>query len=286
MTEREIEMSDLRSKAARAVAGEDTSAINDGVDPYGETPPGPDPQWATTGDGHDRHAVAQVPDLADSGIEASMNVPAAVAWSRVMGEVQFVKKSGRRDDFGGHYDFRGIDAVLNAVGPALRKHGVTVAQTKVVPEYDIVMTGNNKAMQRCKVTVTYGIVGPQGDVYPLPLESIGEAFDAGDKSTPKAVSVALRSFYINNLAIPTAQPEMDPERGKQYEIATPKPPTAEEYRDEILRETTSLQRLRAIRGELEKLPAISSILVSDIDGVEMTLAQLILKIGRERAQQA
>jgi hypothetical protein len=224
-----------------------------------------------------------VPDVADSGIEASLDVAVSVAWSRVMGEVQFVRKGSRREDFGGKYNFRGIDEVLNAVGPALRKHGVTVAQTEVVPAYDVVMTGNNKAMQRCRVTVTYAIVGPRGDVYPVPLSSVGEAFDAGDKSTPKAVSVALRSFYINNLAIPTDQPAMDPEHGTQYEIATPPPPTVDDYYREITGEHVTVTRLRAIRGELGALPAIAQAMVDTGTGEQISLLKLLTRIGAEKA---
>lgn len=264
-------MTDLRTRAAMAA----NPAAQDPTDPTGPFAAVDERIASAVADGTGI-------DLSTSGIEASMDVSAAVAWSRVMGEVQYVRKGSRREDFGGKYNFRGIDEVLNAVGPALRKHGVTVAQTKVVPVYDTVLTGNNKTMQRCKVTVTYGIVGPRGDLYPLTLESVGEAFDAGDKSTPKAVSVALRSFYINNLAIPTDQPAMDPEHGPQYETATPPPPTAAEYRAEIIKSTTSLERLRAIHQELERHPAIGEEIVSDIDEAEMPLIGLLRKIGRER----
>ena len=43
------------------------------------------------------------------------------ALSKVMGEVQSVRKDGRNQ--AQKFNFRGIDSVVNAVGPALRKHG-------------------------------------------------------------------------------------------------------------------------------------------------------------------
>ena len=46
------------------------------------------------------------------------------ALSAVMGDVQAVGKDGRNTQQG--FNFRGIDAVVNAVGPALRTHGVVV----------------------------------------------------------------------------------------------------------------------------------------------------------------
>ena len=42
----------------------------------------------------------------------------------VMEEVGAVKKADRNDHQ--KFNFRGIDAVVNAVSPALRKHGVVV----------------------------------------------------------------------------------------------------------------------------------------------------------------
>jgi len=46
------------------------------------------------------------------------------ALSKVMGDVQAVKKDSKNQ--AQRFNFRGIDAVMNAVGPALRKYGVTI----------------------------------------------------------------------------------------------------------------------------------------------------------------
>ena len=46
------------------------------------------------------------------------------ALSKVMGDVQAVGKESRNSQQG--YAFRGVDAVMNAVGPALRRHGVVI----------------------------------------------------------------------------------------------------------------------------------------------------------------
>lgn len=272
-------MSDLRTRAALAANPPTGEASDDD--------PNQGPAHLALSHGNDPADYGDpAPDLAESDIEASQDVPVHVAWSRVMGEVQWIAKSDRRADVGGKYNFRGIDAVLNAVGPALRKHGVSVVQTSVIPTYERVQTGQGKTMQLCRVTVTYAVIGPRGDTLPVPLVSVGEAFDSGDKSTPKAMSVALRSCYINSLAIPTNEPHLDPERGPQYEIATPKPPTAEEYRAEIVRETTTLDRLRAIREELAAHPGIANTVIEDVDGTEMRLISLVTKVGQSRAARA
>lgn len=228
--------------------------------------------------------ATEVPDLADSPYTADDKAPAHVAWSRVMGEVQWIGKRDKKTGTGGTYDFRGIDRVLNAVGPAIRKHGVLVLQVGVSCEYTIITTSGGSKMNLCRATVTYAVIGPSGDQLPVPLVSVGEAFDSGDKATTKAVSVALRSLYINNLVIPTNEPKLDPENGPQYEIATPKPPTVAEYHTEITALSTSVTRLRAIRAELNANPAIGSAEVEDVDGTRISLVKLVARIGRERTQ--
>jgi hypothetical protein len=117
------------------------------------------------------------------------------------------------------------------------------------------------------------------------MQVVGEAFDTGDKAAPKAQSVALRVALINALAIPTEDPSMDADRNS-YEIATPPPPSAADYVQEINAEGTSLGRLRAIRGELERHPAVANTVVTDVDGSEIKLASLLSRVGRERAQAA
>jgi hypothetical protein len=111
------------------------------------------------------------------------------ALAAVMSDVQAVRKTDRNE--AQRFVFRGIDAVVNAVGPALRKHGVTVSPRVDLYEYGTVTTSGGKAMGHVRVLVTYTFHGPAGDS--LPAQAPGEAFDAGDKATPKAMSVAFRT---------------------------------------------------------------------------------------------
>lgn len=229
----------------------------------------------------------------DASIEASgTDVPVHVAYSRVMGDVQYVVKSRATDEKGRpvsgglNYPFRGIDALLNAVGPALRKHGLMFVPSRIISkEHDQVPTAGGKVMQRCKVTIAYAAIGPAGDVFPLPIESIGEAFDSGDKAGSKAMSVALRTAYIQAFAIPVKQPEMDPEHGPQYEVASPSPASAEELRDEIVSPVVTLERLSTISDEL-KHPSRRATAVQEVPGRDgedpMRLIDLVYRIAKER----
>lgn len=235
----------------------------------------------------DDHAARPV-EL-DKSIEASTSaISVHEAYSRVMGDVQYVAKNGQRSDSGGRYRFRGIDALLQAVGPALRKHGLIFVPGKIISkEYDQIPTAGGKVMQRCKVTVSYAAIGPAGDVFPLPIESVGEAFDSGDKAGSKAMSVALRTAYIQAFAIPVEQPEMDPEHGPQYEVATPPRASAEELRDEVISPTISLARISEISDELKQRraagDAVGVELVADPaeQGGNIRLIDLVYRVGRE-----
>lgn len=232
-----------------------------------------------------RPADAPLPDVDvdSSAVPVGMDVNVHVAWSRVMADVQGVAKGDKRADPGGKYNFRGIDRILNAVGPAFRKHSVACVPVKTVVHYDKVITGANKTMRICEVTVDFRVYGPRSDSFDMQV--VGEAFDAGDKAAPKAQSVALRVALINALAIPTEDHSMDPDR-HSYEIATPPPPTAEQYAQEILNPQTSLQRLYQIKGELKDHPTVAQQVVTLPDDEQIGLTALLSRVGNQRKAQA
>lgn len=128
------------------------------------------------------------------------------AWSAVMADVQSVSKDSRNQSQ--NFNFRGIDAVVNAVGPALRKHGVVVMPVDAASRTRDVTVGRNQtAMREVTVTVIYRVFGPEGDSFDG--QALGEAMDSGDKATPKAMSVAYRTFLLQALTIPTDEPDPD-----------------------------------------------------------------------------
>lgn len=124
----------------------------------------------------------------------------------VMRAVTAVGKDGKNQQQ--NYNFRGIDGVVNAVGPALREHGVVILPSVEVYDYQTVEVGvNRNKMASVRVTVAYQIVGPEGDA--MVCRSVGEAFDSGDKATAKAMSVAFRTMLLQTLAIPTQEKDPD-----------------------------------------------------------------------------
>lgn len=121
------------------------------------------------------------------------------ALAAVMADVSHVAKR----DVNQHqrFHFRGIDAVVNAVGPVLRKHNVTVRPVVQHVSYDVVQTTTGKPATACRVIVDYVFGAPDGSE--LTATVAAEAWDSGDKAAPKAMSVAFRTALLQTLALPT-----------------------------------------------------------------------------------
>ena len=129
------------------------------------------------------------------------------ALSKVMEAVQAVRKDSKNQ--AQRFNFRGIDAVMNAVGPALRKHGVIILPEEVDVHRNNGTTANGKQTAEVVVKVTYRVYGPAGDS--IHGKVAAEAMDFGDKAIAKAMSVAYRTFLLQALTIPTDDPDPDSE---------------------------------------------------------------------------
>lgn len=119
----------------------------------------------------------------------------------------------------GNYRYRGIDQVINALGPQFRRFHLVVVPRVTDREQTLVVVGAKRSeMASVRVTVEYTIYGPQGDS--IVGGASGEAFDSGDKATSKAMSVALRTFLLQVFALPTDDPDPD---STSYERASSAP---------------------------------------------------------------
>ncbi|HEX6968933.1 MAG TPA: ERF family protein [Micromonosporaceae bacterium] len=128
------------------------------------------------------------------------------ALSAVMTAIKAVGKGERNQAQG--YNFRGIDAVVNAVSPALRDNGVVVVPVVEDVTYNVVEVGQKRTpMRECTVRVRYVFHGPGGDT--IECVTVGEAMDSGDKATPKAMSVAFRVALLQALCLPTDEKDPD-----------------------------------------------------------------------------
>jgi hypothetical protein len=141
------------------------------------------------------------------------------ALAAVMGEVQAVRKADRNTQQG--YNFRGIDAVVNAVGPALRAHGVVILPVAEDVMVEHFTTKKETQMRGITLRIRWRIYGPAGDS--IEAVTYGEAADSGDKAVPKAHSVAYRTMLLQALCIPTDEPDPDSQSYERAEAAEPDP---------------------------------------------------------------
>lgn len=124
----------------------------------------------------------------------------------VMNEVQGLAKKDQNKAQG--FSFRGIDAVMNVVGPALRKaNGFIVPEIESVT-HESLTTAKGSIMNAAYVRVSFSVYGNDGSA-PITGSVAAEAFDSGDKATAKAMSVAMRTFLLQLLCLPTDEPDAD-----------------------------------------------------------------------------
>lgn len=140
------------------------------------------------------------------------------ALGAVMDQVGAVKKNDRNDVQ--RFMFRGVDAVVNAVYPALVAHGVVVTPNVRRYDYGTVEVGQGerrKPMGHARVVVEYTFTSAE-DGSSVTTSAAGEAMDSGDKATPKAMSVALRTALLQSLMLPTDDPEPDASSYERTEV--------------------------------------------------------------------
>jgi len=126
--------------------------------------------------------------------------------SQVMEDVGAVRKTERNTHQS--FNFRGIDNVVNAVSPALRKHGVVVVPTVNTSEAETVEIGQNRTrMGYVRVNVTYTFYAQDGSS--IATTVVAESMDSGDKATAKAMSVAFRTALLQTLCLPTDEADPD-----------------------------------------------------------------------------
>lgn len=137
------------------------------------------------------------------------------ALAAVMDEVGAVRKEDYNE--GQRFNFRGIDAVVNAVSPALRRHKIVVTPELQSCDYGTVEVGRNRTpMGHVRVVVRYTFTADDGST--LAATVPGEAMDSGDKATAKAMSVAFRTALLQALSLPTDEPDPD---AQSYERSVP-----------------------------------------------------------------
>lgn len=173
------------------------------------------------------------------------NETTVAALIRVMHDVQAVGKHEQNRHQG--FQFRGIDAVMNAVGPAFRKHGVTAFPRVIDSHYEQIEVGAKRSLTgHVRLIVEYTFAAEHGQ--PVQCVVAAEAMDAGDKATAKAMSVAFRTALLQVLCLPTDEPDPD---SQSYERSTDMPGKAWEAQ---IAEASTADELRKLWASTANLP--------------------------------
>ena len=165
--------------------------------------------------------------------------------NRVMRDVTSLGKTQQNKHQG--FNFRGIDDVMNHCGPAMRKHGVVAAPIKVEAAAGEKQLRNSVA-KSMDLIVTIRWANTEGEF--MDTQVAAEAFDSGDKATAKAMSVALRTAYLQTLCLPTE--EADPD-SFTYQLAT------NDQREAFIKELegiTDLDAMRRLQGKAKQFNAV------------------------------
>jgi len=133
-------------------------------------------------------------------------ISAAESIQAVMEKVQAVAKKERND--AQRFNFRGIDAVVNAIAPALREVGGVIVPTVLKKQYDRGVTKSGTPTVEAFLTVAFDWYGTDGTA-PIRGVVAAEAMDTSDKATAKAMSVALRTYLLQTLMLPTDEKDPD-----------------------------------------------------------------------------
>ena len=140
-----------------------------------------------------------------------MNIYEAI--NAVMTDIGAIGKTSKNATQG--FMFRGIDAVMNAINPALVKHKVFIVpeileQTR---EERTSSKGGTLIYSVCKIRYTFYAE----DGSSVEAVVIGEGMDSGDKATNKAMSIAFKYACFQVFCIPTEE-MVDPDK-ESHEVA-------------------------------------------------------------------
>lgn len=151
------------------------------------------------------------------------------AISAVMSDVGAVGKNDKNDF--DKYKYRGIDAVMNALSPAMVKNHVFVIPQVIESSREDRESAKGGQLIYSIVKVKYTFYTDDGSSVEAVV--IGEAMDRSDKSTNKAMSAAFKYACFQTFCIPTD--EMKDSEADSFEIAPPATNNGYPSRDEMMK---------------------------------------------------
>ena len=119
----------------------------------------------------------------------------------VMGEIGVIGKTSRNEQQ--KFMFRGIDAVMNAINPALVKYKLFIVPEVLEQTREERQTKSGGALIYSVCKIKYTFYAEDGSS--ISSVVIGEGMDSGDKATNKAMSIAFKYACFQVFCIPTEE---------------------------------------------------------------------------------
>ncbi len=169
------------------------------------------------------------------------------AINAVMNDCGAVAKNSKNPQQG--YLYRGIDAVMNAINPALTKNKVFVAPEVLEQTREERVNSKGTLLIYSIVKVKYTFFAEDGSSVSAVV--VGEGMDSGDKATNKAMSAAFKYALFQVFCIPTEEmidsekdsPEPEPKKPAVQQFVKRKYPADRITPDEANNLARELQRM-------------------------------------------
>lgn len=153
-----------------------------------------------------------------------MNIYEAI--SRCMEEIGAVGKDAVNKQQG--FKYRGIDAVMNAINPALTKNHVFIVPEVLDQSREERTTKSGGALIYSVCRIKYTFYAEDGSC--IEAVTVGEGMDSGDKATNKAMAIAFKYACFQVFCIPTEEMKDPDEETQDTEKPQFNPATPEQLR--------------------------------------------------------
>lgn len=180
--------------------------------------------------------------------------------SAAMQDIGAVGKNSKNAQQG--FMFRGIDAVMNAINPALVKNKIFI-----VPEI-LEQTREERTTEKGK-TLIYSICKIKFTFYAedgssISATVIGEGMDSGDKATNKAMSIAYKYACFQVFCIPTEEME-DPDK-ESPEVKPKEAPKPAPKNEAPAENVEDIEAIKKSKIDTKQIAALTS--AAKIKGIE------------------
>ena len=165
-----------------------------------------------------------------------------------MRKIGAIEKTSKNDKQG--WKYRGIDAVYNSLNPVMSDLGLFICPEILDEKREERRTSNGGVLIYTVLTMRYTVYAPDGSSVSLTV--VGEGMDSGDKSSNKAMSVAMKYAMFQLFFIPTEElkdPDAEtmegvlPQTINKNEAAVLKNMLGSDYNESIVLEKYNIQSL-------------------------------------------